>query len=105
MEAGIKRRVIRLDDFSDPSAAERVAANLAGLPGVKSADANPREGTVTVTYDLHDIELADIEGRISESGVQLDQSVLPRMRRRLIHVLEHNERGNLTTEPRPCCGG
>jgi Cu2+-exporting ATPase len=56
---------------------ELVARQLAGLPGVHSANVNYVSGSATLSFDAERTSLADIEERIRECGYHCGGEVLP----------------------------
>ncbi len=56
---------------------ELVARQLAGLPGVHSADVNAVSGSATLSFDAERTSIADIEARIRDCGYHCGGEMLP----------------------------
>lgn len=83
-----------------PDQAARAAELLRGLPGI--LDLNPRGALqLQLRYDLRQRSLADIEQRLSQGGLHLDNSLIAKLRRALTQYVEENLAMRLAEEARP----
>lgn len=91
----VKRREIHFSaPHPDPDQAATGAALLAGTDGVLHAAArNPL--TLCVQYRIDRICLAGIEASLAGHGLHLDNSLLAKLRRALVHYTEETEQDNL----------
>jgi len=78
----------------DVNQAGTASALLEGLEGIDHVElSNDRQ--ITVHYSLDAVTLEAIEALLVDRGFHLDNSLLQRMRRALIHYTEENQRRNL----------
>jgi len=70
------------------------AALLADHAGIERAE-RLSEGLIRVHYRIDHACLADIEGLLEERGFHLDNSLINRMRRALVHYVEETQRLNM----------
>ena len=78
----------------DVNQAGTASALLEGLEGIDHVElSNDRQ--ITVHYSLDTVTLEAIEALLVDRGFHLDNSLLQRMRRALIHYTEENQRRNL----------
>lgn len=97
----IKQRMLRLAQPLTPEQAGVVVEALQSMMGIRSVTV---EGdSVTITYDLLEAMLEQIEERLGEIGVQLGGGLGERLRRAFVHYEEECEVGNL--EVRDCRHG
>ncbi len=67
---------------------------LEGLDGIDLVE-HSNDHQITVYYSLDSVTLEAIEALLVDRGFHLDNSLLQRMRRALIHYTEENQRRNL----------
>jgi hypothetical protein len=78
----------------DENQAGTASALLEGLDGIDHV-AHSNDHQITVYYSLDSVTLEAIEALLADRGFHLDNSLLQRMRRALIHYTEENQRRNL----------
>ncbi|QKT04945.1 hypothetical protein HUS23_03070 [Ectothiorhodospiraceae bacterium 2226] len=84
----------------DADQAHTAAQLLAALPGVLAAEAQaPTQ--LAIRYDLRAICLLDLEHVLDDAGLHLDNSLLQRLKRALIHYTEETLRANLASDEDP----
>ncbi len=59
--------------------------------------------TISMTYNLLEINARQIESALRDAGMQLSNSWWQRLKRNWIHYTEENELDNLTTAASACC--
>lgn len=95
MDDMIKLREVLFDalhpDRHQARTASRMLQDVDGVHRVRP-DAPLR---LLVTYDLTRITLADIEARLQQAGLHLDNCLLSKLRRALYHYAEETARANL----------
>ena len=79
---------------ADPDQAGTAAALLVDLDGIDGAE-RISEAVVRVAYRVSHVCLADIEALLEERGFHLDNSLINRMRRALVHYTEDTQRSNI----------
>lgn len=67
---------------------------LGRLPGV-IAQAHPEQRSISVTYQITEHTLQELENCLTEAGFHLDGSILQRIKRALAHYSEEVQRDNL----------
>jgi len=90
-----KRREIHfcaIDPAAEP--AREAAKLLMNAPGIESAQSLARD-CLQVCYDLEQINLQIIEESLAELGFHLENSILCRMKRALIHYCEETQLANM----------
>lgn len=88
-----KERSIAFARFP-PDQVPQAGACLADLPRVDVAPL-PERRAVDVAYDLREYTLRRIEASVEEHGFHLDNTLLSKMKRALIHYVEETELHNL----------
>lgn len=95
MDTVIKRREILFCALHpDKNQARSATVLLNDVEGIHSAHPDEPE-RLRVTYDLVQITYNDIETGLMEVGFHLDNSLLTKLRRALIHYTEETARANL----------
>lgn len=84
----IKHRRIRFTDLHpNPEQSARAAAFLAEVPGILSLDpVTPVQ--LALSYDLQYITLQEIEQALREIGLHLEDHLMHRIRRAVVHYAE-----------------
>ncbi len=98
----IKKRKILIEGIKDIPSGKKLGEVLAGLRGVTSVDVF-LEGYLNCEYDLTEINLETIEGRIEKEGFRLNESMRGKLKRSFLYYSEKNEYDNLNLKPRRCC--
>jgi hypothetical protein len=80
--------------YPDGNQVQRAALFLSDVPGVLKAEP-AADLLLSVSYDLLEITLEDIEGALKELGLHLDNNLMHRIRRALCHYTEETFRANL----------
>ena len=88
-----KERSIAFARFP-PDQAPEAGARLADLPHVDVA-AQPERRAVDVAYDLREYTLRRIEASVEDCGFHLDNTLLSKLTRALIHYIEETQLHNL----------
>ena len=67
------------------------------LGGLERLEIRPRSEqlTIDVTYDLHDHSLEELESALEDKGFHLDNTLLSKLTRALIHYVEETQLHNL----------
>jgi hypothetical protein len=78
----------------DPDQAGTAVALLRDFEGIDEVD-RLSTSLLRVSYRIDHICLADVETLLVERGFHLDNSIMQRMRRALIHYTEETQRSNL----------
>lgn len=78
----------------DPDQAGTAAALLSGLDGIDEVE-RISEMLIRVRYEITHVCMADIEALLADRGFHLDNSLVHRMRRALVHYMEDTQRTNM----------
>lgn len=97
----IKRRPLRLAEALDEEASRVVIQRLKEMMGVKEVLA--RERLLIIRYDLLQLNLAQLEAALSNSGIGLDKGWWQQLRRTWFKNTEQNELNNLDAPAGACC--
>lgn len=100
----IKHRILAVDNMRCAGCEDTIRDSLLGMEGVQEVSADAGHGKVDVTYDLMQAQFDNIEDKLAEIGHPVHSDLIGRIRHRILHVTEKNERDNLTAPPSPCCG-
>ena len=82
-----------------PDQAERALELLADMEHLEARPAD-REGCVAVSYDVLHHTLEGLEHGLATSGLHLDNNLLQKLKRALIHYSEEVQRENLLSPER-----
>jgi hypothetical protein len=88
------RQILFNELYPDSQQVQRAATFLADVPGILKAEP-ASELLLSVSYDLLQITLEDIEEALAELGLHLDNNLMHRIRRALYHYTEETFRANL----------
>lgn len=89
----LKTRSILFARFP-PGQIPEAADDLARLGGI-AVTLQPDQRTLTVSYDLSQYALQDIERHLEDKGYHLDNSLFCKLTRALVHYLEETQLHNL----------
>jgi len=89
-----KREIAFCTLHPDTDQAGTAAALLRDMAGIDGAD-RLTASLLSVSYRINHVCLADVEALLIERGFHLDNSIMQRMRRALIHYTEETQRSNL----------
>ncbi len=78
-------------DLNQAGTAVALLADMEGIDRVEQLS----EALIRVHYQVNHVCLADIEALLAERGFHLDNSLLHRMRRALVHYMEETQRINI----------
>jgi len=78
-------------DQNQAATAAALLRDLDGIDGVEELS----ETLVRVRYHINNVCLADLERLLEERGFHLDNSLIHRMRRALVHYVEETQRSNM----------
>ncbi|MBF0590079.1 MAG: heavy-metal-associated domain-containing protein [Magnetococcales bacterium] len=78
-----------------PECDEIIEDAVSILDGVSEVNGDWRNNSVTVTYDLQQVRIQEVEKLLTEIGYPLDGGFLQRKKRDWIHFTEQNEIDNL----------
>lgn len=77
----------------------QITQALEDLEGMMEVEANWLQGQVSVTYDLNRLNLQEVERVMQRLGFPLDDHLLARVKREIMHFTEQNELENLQFRP------
>lgn len=95
----IKHRRLRLDQPLSEAAAQQVTERLLAMMGVYAVDIDA--GELTITYDLLQATVEQIEATLQQAGARPGEGWSERLRRAFVHYLEENEVANREVQPGP----
>ncbi len=94
----IKQHEIRFVPLHpEPDQAHSAALLLREAEGIREVIKTSLQ-CLAVTYDLRRIDLRTIEDTLIESGLHLDNGLLSKLKRALIHYMEETQRANLVDD-------
>ena len=98
----IKKHKVKLHfaGLDDAAAVENV---LRKMPGVRTVVIDRSSGNLTVHYNLMETGMSAILGVLESAGLPVETGAIGKLKLRLIHFTEENERANLLAPPLPCC--
>lgn len=96
-EEHLKQHEIHLQPVTDgKDVAEDAVALLTGAEGITEVYAIDNH-SLSVSYDLRQISLHIIEEALQEVGIELDNSLLQKMRRAIFYYMEETQLVNMGT--------
>lgn len=93
----IKEREIHFAGGVRDSATDEAASMLLDVPGIDRAESRS-ENRLWLRYDLRRVSLEMIEDALTELGFELDDGIVARVQRVLVHYSEETQRANSDVE-------
>lgn len=101
-DEAIVERTLRTEPLSE-NAMHVARERLLTLPGIRAVKAlEERRDKLQITYDVRQLDMAQILAHLEDSGVRPVDSLWQRMRLALLRLQDDNIRSNLTHKP-SCC--
>jgi len=97
----IKTRALRLATQLPANSADEIVALVKKMMGIKSVSID--SDTLSVSYDLRELTMTQIEVYLGRCGYQLHQGWLHRIRRGWVQEREETELANLAAAPIARC--
>jgi hypothetical protein len=91
---GKQREIAFCTLHPDKDQAGTAAALLQDLEGIDKVE-RLSAAQIRVHYQIHHVCLADIEALLADRGFHLDNALIHRMRRALVHYMEETQRINM----------
>ena len=94
----VKRRRLRLAEPLPEPMEREITDRLTAMMGMKTVWF--RQCAVSITYDLLQVTMSQIEAVLQDAGARLSQAWVQKARRACIHYFEETEAENLAVHPR-----
>lgn len=100
-EERVRQRILRLAEPVDDEVAALLVSYLNEMMGVRKVAVDGDK--LSISYDLLQVTVAQVERKLNETGVRLGDGWLLRLRRAWIRSSEETELNNLAAVPGACC--